>query len=250
MTTGAPELKNLDDVTDTYDKKFSLSATIKAGKVIYIGVYGGELAHWPHAEGFDSQQWAPYEKIDSFNNRNLNDLAFNESILNVIGLRVARQFPNSVTFIIRGDYLVVADTVKRYYSEGDRIYLTGFSNGGSAIIDAAQLLMKQNIPVQMTAQIDSIGSGDIVPRNVSRAFNFHSTGDPICSGKKKMLAEDPSSTQVTNQVIQNPKGPFTWGFCTVHRNMDSEPRVWKAILGYIIKSESALKRSTSLRTKR
>ena len=102
----------------------------------------------------------------------------------------------------------------------------------------------------MTAQIDSIGSGNIVPRNVNRAINFYSTGDPICSGKKKMLAEDPSSTQVTNQVIQNPKGPFTWGFCTVHRNMDSEPRVWKAILGYIIKSESALKRSTSLRTKR
>jgi hypothetical protein len=247
VTQGAPELKNLEEVTYAYVQNSGIAAEKKGSKIIYIGVYGGELPSWSKAEGFDPQRWPPYQKIDPFDDNGLNDIAFKESLLNSIGLRIARQFPDSVTFVLRGDADVVADVVRDFYSPGDRIYLVGFSNGGGAIVDGAYLLKEQNIPVQMTAQIDSIGSGDFIPSNVGRGFNFYSRGDFFCPGKKRMAAEDPTSTQVTNELIPDPQGPFTWGFCTIHRNMDSDPRVWKPILDYVVRSESALGTRASLR---
>ncbi|MFQ5681863.1 MAG: hypothetical protein ACE5HC_01195 [Candidatus Binatia bacterium] len=242
VTTGAPELRNLETVAEVYEETIPSGVTTESGKLIYIGVYGGELPSWPEAEGFDPQHWSGYRKINPYSDGDLSDVAFHQSNLNVIGLRIGRQFPNSVTFVIRGDSTVVAGTVQRFYTPGDRVYLAGFSNGGAAVVDAAYILKQQNIPVQMTAQVDAIGTRDLIPRNVTRAFNFYSLNDLFCRGKRKMSAEDPNSTQVTNKPIPDPQGPFTWGFCTVHRNMDSDRRVWKPIVDYIIKSESVQER--------
>jgi pimeloyl-ACP methyl ester carboxylesterase len=233
---GAPELRKLDIVTEVYDEQLAALTPGKLGKLIYVGVYGGDLPSWSEAEGFDPQHWLPYEKIDPSNDSELNAVAYRESVLNVIGLRAAKQFPNSVTLVVRGDSVVVADTVEHFYNDGDRVYLAGFSNGGSVIVDAAGTLQERGIPVQMTAQVDSFGFIDTIPANVTRAFNFYLEGDYWCRGRSNMVAEDPGSTHLTNNPISDPQGPFT-GNCSVHRNMDSDPRVWKAIVNYIIKTE-------------
>lgn len=238
VTTGAPRLKNLDQLTEIYDLKYSNTTTSTTNKKIYVGVYGGNLPPESEAEGFDPQHWPPYQQVNPFSDNELSQIAFQESVLNVIGLRIAKQFPDSVTLVIRGDGDVVAETVERFYFTGDRVYLAGFSFGGNAVVEAAQALKQKGIPVAMTAQIDSIGFRDVIPSNVARAFNFHSVGDFFCPGKNKIVAEDPCVTLVTNQSIPDPKGPFTWGTCTVHRNMDSDPRVWKTIVDYILQSDT------------
>ena len=46
-------------------------------------------------------------------------------------------------------------------------------------------------------------------------------------------AEDPIGTEAINIAIPNPRGPYG-GVCGEHRNIDSDPRVWKDIFDHVI----------------
>jgi hypothetical protein len=75
-----------------------------------------------------------------------------------------------------------------------------------------------------------------VPGNVIQAFNFFVPSRfSFCPGRVKLVAEDPAVTRVANVPVPDPWGPFT-GFCAAHRNIDSDPRVWKPVLQYVIES--------------
>ena len=166
----------------------------------------------------------------------MNETAFHESLMHVLAIQISRLFPNSITLMIRGDSEVVVDVVKYLYSPGDKIYLAGHSQGGAVVGDSVYELKKRGIPVQMIAQMEGFRSYVTVPSNVARAFNFYVPSNfAFCPGRDKLEAEAPALTRVSNVPIENPRGPFT-GFCADHRNIDSDPRVWKTILKYVIDS--------------
>ncbi|MGH7829782.1 MAG: hypothetical protein ACREP8_06350 [Candidatus Binatia bacterium] len=166
----------------------------------------------------------------------LNEIAFHESLMHVLAIRISRLFPDSITLMIRGDSDVVADVIRYLYSPKDKIYLAGHSQGGAVIARAVYELKEKGIPVQMMAQLEGFFSDVIVPSNVAQAFNFYVPSSfALCPGRVKIEAEAPSLTRVSNVPVSNPWGPFT-GPCAEHRNIDSDPRVWKAILHYIIDS--------------
>lgn len=85
-----------------------------------------------------------------------------------------------------------------------RIVLFGHSWGAAAAIALARELQRQNIPVLLTVQIDSIskiGQNDaIIPDNVSRAVNFYQKHG-IFHGQAMITAANPSRTQVLGNVL-------------------------------------------------
>jgi hypothetical protein len=97
-------------------------------------------------------------------------------------------------------------------------------------------LKKAGIPVQMMAQMEGFLSYEVVPANVIQAFNFYVPSRfAVCPGRTKLVAENPALTKISNIPIADPWGPFT-GPCALHRNIDSDPRVWKPVLQYIMDS--------------
>lgn len=205
-------------------------------KVIFIGVYGGTPPSWEETEWFDPKQWPPYREIDLSNERELNEIAFRQSVMHVVALRVAQIFPNSITLMISGDSEIVNEVIETLYAPGDTVFLAGHSFGGNVIGHVARALKKRDIPVAMMAYIESIVAGGPVPSNVRRAFNFYvPLNFSLCPAQDEMEAEDARATQVVNIAVPEPRGPFG-GFCAEHRNIDSDPRVWKTIVDYLARN--------------
>jgi hypothetical protein len=127
------------------------------------------------------------------------------------------------------------------------VYLVGHSSGGAIIHGVAKKLKSKGIPVQMTAQIDSIGVGDAkIPDNVTRAFNFYYSrsealahGDfCLLTGENEISPQNSSSTTiVSNEMILDPQGPDDLSsYCGGHQNMDNDTGTWRPAMNYIIQS--------------
>ena len=206
----------------------------KTGRIIFIGVYGGDAPAWEGARYFNPKNWPAYENVRR--EEEFNEIALHESLMHVLAIQVARRFSNSIALMIKGDREVVLDVIRYLYAPGDKLYLAGHSQGGAIVIDVAHDLKKAAIPIQMIAHMEGFLSYTVVPSNVARAFNFYvPSGLALCPGREKLEAEAPSVTGVVNVPIPNPVGPFT-GPCAEHRNVDSDPRVWKPVLEYIVES--------------
>jgi hypothetical protein len=204
------------------------------GRIVFIGVYGGDVPSWETARYFIPKSWAPYKNLRD--EEELGRIAYHDSLMHVLALEISRRFPDSVALMIKGDSEVVADVVKYLYSPGDKLYIVGHSQGGAVVADAAHELKKANIPVQMLAEMEGFLAYETVPANVIQAFNFYVPSNlALCPGRVELKAEAPARTRVTNVPIPDPWGPFS-GFCAAHRNIDSDPRVWKPVLQYIIES--------------
>jgi len=210
------------------------SAAARQGRIIYIGVYGGQVPTWEGARYFIPKDWPPYQKLSG--EEELARIAYHDSLMHVLALEIARRFPDSVTVMIKGDTEVVAEVARYLYAPGDKLYLVGHSQGGAVVADAAVALRDARIPIQMIAEMEGFLAYRIVPRNVIQAFNFYvPTTFSICPGRDKLEAEDPAATRIVNIAVPDPWGPFN-GPCAPHRNIDSDPRVWKPVLQYIIES--------------
>ena len=67
------------------------------------------------------------------------------------------------------------------------------------------------------------------------AVNFYVPASlAFCRGLELIKAENPSGTEVINIAVPDPRGPYG-GLCAEHRNIDSDPRVWKGIFDHVIK---------------
>lgn len=209
-----------------------------AGRIIYIGVYGGQVPAWDAAPRyFIPKDWPSYQKLGG--EEGLSQIAYHDSLMHVLALEIARRFPESITLMIKGDGEVVADVARYLYSPGDRLYLIGHSQGAAAVADAALRLKERNIPIAMLAEQESFFGYEIVPSNVAEAFNFYVPATfSICPGRVKLKAEAPERTRVENIAVPEPQGPFN-GPCAPHRNIDSDARVWKPLLEYIVASAGA-----------
>ena len=205
-----------------------------AGRIIFIGVHGGNPPAWEDAEWFDPQQWLPYQAVDLQDQRAVSEIAYRESVMHVAALQIGRHFPNSITIMIRGDSQVVSDLLDAIYRVGDRMLLVGHSFGGRVVEELARDLKRRRIAVDGLIYIESFWSNVSVPSNVKRALNFYvPAAFTFCRGLQTIKAEDPIGTEAINIAITNPRGPYG-GLCAEHRNIDSDPRVWKDIFDYVI----------------
>ncbi len=86
---------------------------------------------------------------------------------------------------------------KEEIESGPRIILYGHSLGGWACLSLARRLNTRGIPVELTVQIDSVGFTDsVVPPNVKAAANFYHRAPLPFLTRRKIRAEDESSTLV------------------------------------------------------
>jgi hypothetical protein len=214
----------------------ALKIAAPAGRIIFIGVHGGHPPTWEEAEWFDPLQWLPYQTVNLQNENRLTQIAYHESVMHVTALHIGRQFPNSITVMIRGDSQVVSDFLDVVYRPGDRILLAGHSFGGRVIEELARDLNRRQIAIDSLIYIESFWSNGRVPANVKRALNFYVPAPfALCRGLKTISAEDPKRTELINIAVPDPRGPYD-GMCAEHRNIDSDPRVWKAIVEHVIKN--------------
>ena len=210
-----------------------LIGAVKQPKVIFIGVYGGNPPPWEKAAWFDPQLWPPYRAIDLKNEIEVNRIAYHDSVMHVAALHIGQLFPDNVTLMIQGDSDVVSDMINLIYTRGDRLFLAGHSFGGRVVGEVARDFSRKAIPVEMVAYIESFWSSGLIPANVRQAFNFYvPVSFAVCPGLSAIKAEDERATQLLNIAVPDPTGPYS-GFCAEHRNIDSDPRVWKALVEFL-----------------
>jgi hypothetical protein len=228
-----PKLQRVRSAAEFERQIEPLLASLKKPKVIFIGVYGGNPPSWEKAAWFDPQAWPPYRTVDLRDETGLNRIAYHDSLMHVVGLHVGKLFPDNLTLMIQGDSDVVSDVINSVYAPGDRLFLTGHSFGGRVIGEVARDLAKKSIPVELLVYIESFWSSGSIPANVRHAFNFYvPVVFAVCPGLSAIKAEDERVTQLTNIAVPDPVGPYG-GFCSEHRNIDSDPRVWKPIVEFL-----------------
>ena len=122
-----------------------------------------------------------------------------------------------------------------------RIVLYGHSWGASETVSMARALQKDEIPVLLTIQVDSVskpGNDDrSIPANVAQAVNFFQL-DGLLHGQRQIVAADPLHTQIlgnfrfdykTNQVNCDGYPWYARIFMKPHIEIESDPKVWNQV---------------------
>jgi hypothetical protein len=122
-----------------------------------------------------------------------------------------------------------------------RIILYGHSWGASETVSMARALQKDEIPVLLTIQVDSVskpGNDDrSIPANVAQAVNFFQL-DGLLHGRRQIVAADPLHTQIlgnfrldykTNRVDCEGYPWYARIFMKPHIEIESDPKVWNQV---------------------
>jgi hypothetical protein len=122
-----------------------------------------------------------------------------------------------------------------------RIVLYGHSWGASEAVTMARALQKDEVPVLLTIQVDSVskpGSDDrSIPANVAEAVNFFQL-DGLLHGRRQIIAADPLHTQIlgnfqfdykTNPVNCEGYPWYARVFMKPHIEIESDPKVWNQV---------------------
>ena len=136
-TWQATPLKRVKTAAQIAAELPGLNVPAAAGRIIFIGVHGGNPPTWDHAEWFDPQQWLAYQTVDLQDEEMVTQIAYRESVMHVAALHSGRHFPNSVTLVIRGDSRAASDLIDAVYRRGDRIVPAGHSFGGRVVEELA-----------------------------------------------------------------------------------------------------------------
>jgi len=120
-----------------------------------------------------------------------------------------------------------------------RIILYGHSWGASEAIMVARELGKEDIPVLLTVQVDSVAkfyqNDEVIPSNVAQAVNYYQP-DGLVRGRVNIRAEDPSRTRILGNFRFDYKSTpyacteYPWYdqfFVKAHTQIECDPRVWK-----------------------
>ncbi len=120
-----------------------------------------------------------------------------------------------------------------------RIILYGHSWGASEAIMVARELGKEDIPVLLTVQVDSVAkfyqNDAIIPANVAQAVNYYQP-DGFVRGRVNIRAADPSRTRILGnfrfeyKTIPYACTEYPWYdqfFVKAHTQIECDPRVWK-----------------------
>jgi len=123
-----------------------------------------------------------------------------------------------------------------------RIILYGHSWGASEAVTLARLLQKENIPVLLTIQVDSIEKRHendvVIPSNVAEAVNFYQPHGWI-HGESEIRAADSERTKILgNFRFDYSKQPvrcyaaYPWWdrrLATSHTEIECDPAVWDRV---------------------
>jgi len=122
-----------------------------------------------------------------------------------------------------------------------RIAIFGHSWGASETVALAKALGKDNIPVLLTVQVDSIrkpGEDDhTIPANVDQAINFYQLNG-LLHGLAKIQAADASRTKILGNIQLDYRAStvdcqgYPWyarAFMKPHIQIESDPAVWSRI---------------------
>lgn len=120
-----------------------------------------------------------------------------------------------------------------------RIILYGHSMGAASVVSLAKRLEKLGVPILLTVQVDSIGSGaGVIPPNVARAANFYQRNSLVLHGRSGIRAQDPEKTKII--------GNFRFDYSSkdidlsrvslperiaggAHTKMEFDPEVWAEV---------------------
>jgi hypothetical protein len=122
-----------------------------------------------------------------------------------------------------------------------RIILYGHSWGASEAVTLARELGKEDIPVLLTVQVDSVpkpGENDRdIPANVAEAANFYEQ-DGWLHGRPQIRAADPTRTHIIGNFRTDYKAnpircdQYPWWdrfFTKAHTEMECDPKVWSQV---------------------
>jgi hypothetical protein len=122
---------------------------------------------------------------------------------------------------------------------GGRIIIYGHSWGGSEAVALARDLEKDDIPVLLTIQVDSISkhhqNDALIPANVAQAANFYQTAG-LMHGQPQIRAADPARTRILGNFRFDYKtstlkcSEYPWYdrvFVKAHTQIECDPNVWK-----------------------
>lgn len=122
-----------------------------------------------------------------------------------------------------------------------RIILYGHSWGATAAVLLARKLQRENIPVLLTIQVDSVtkpGQNDrTIPPNVAAAANFYQL-DGFLHGQREIRAADPKRTQIIGNFRSDYKAhpveckQYPWYnrvFMKAHIEIECDPKVWTQV---------------------
>jgi hypothetical protein len=126
--------------------------------------------------------------------------------------------------------------------ENARIILYGHSWGASEAITLARQLQKENIPVLLTIQVDSVEkyheNDKVIPANVEEAVNFYQTHGWL-HGESHIRAADPERTKILgNFRFDYSKQPvpcysaYPWwdrDVARAHTEIECDPAVWDRV---------------------
>lgn len=128
---------------------------------------------------------------------------------------------------------------------GNKIYISGHSNGGSDAKDISWKLSELNYLVRGLFLIDAYTNTDMyseyIPTNVRNAMSFYESEvyyNWFLVGKLKIT--NSLSTTATNTKITNPVGDSPGS--DAHNRIDNDPRVYDAIINFIIKDYSSFQK--------
>lgn len=122
------------------------------------------------------------------------------------------------------------------------IILYGHSWGGGTVVSLARALQKDDIPVSLTVQVDSIHkllrNDAKIPPNVVEAANFYQPHG-FFHGRRQIFAADPDRTTILGNYrfeyekdsVRCPPS-FSWYemyFARSHIQMDCDPKVWAEV---------------------
>ena len=121
------------------------------------------------------------------------------------------------------------------------IVLFGHSWGAAAAVLLARDLQRNNVPVLLTVQVDSVAKfwqqDSVIPANVAEAVNFYQPHGLI-HGRRRIIAADPSRTQILgNYLVDYRKAPIqcparaSWfdHLTPSHAQSECDPHIWSQI---------------------
>lgn len=126
--------------------------------------------------------------------------------------------------------------------EDARIIIYGHSWGASEAVTLARELQKENIPVLLTIQVDSVEkyreNDTVIPPNVAEAVNFYQPHGWL-HGESQIRAADPERTRILgNFRFDYSKQPvncyaaYPWWdrhIATSHTEIECDPAVWDRV---------------------
>lgn len=218
---------------------FRLQPPVKSSGVLMLGFLGGR-------EPWDSEHSAVRRLALKLRRMNLPGLHV-ETVENKkrdLALQLIRR-----AFDFDGD-----GELSQEEKQGVRLILFGQSFGGAAVVKLARQLRKEDIPVLLSIQVDSIGIGDEeIPSNVDRAANLFQQEGLFIRGESEIHAEDPEQTEIIgnfefsheDQPIDISEVPWHKKlFRVAHTRMNFDPRAWQKVEQLILSTIRSLDQSS------